>query len=419
MLRSFFRFSCLESDLLETAIRNKLDEIATLSEKIKSDNIAYVPLSKKDSLNLKKHFDKKIAFYQKQDLTKWEDWPPKPIKIIQSQSKAETKKRRNYKRRWVQKRRKTEKDAKRALESGSVVILVNDTVPLGAIALLGKGLGFIPIPKLNIEESRLDMRLATNKILYHSHRKLNNPYNTSPKEHIMPPRYRRKNYTKAQPSFEPAINTITDTMASELDHGLRTAVQTHPKSNLTYDEQKGLSWLNDNISKDKISVVPADKGGAILIVYPDLLKKKTLDKLNEKGLYEKLDCDPNRDLSQELHDLLVYGKSSNLVTTQVAKEVVGISDALKLDGSGPSNRPSTLSMYKPGRPSPKIHKLPIDQIVPGADPPVRLITALQEAVTKRSDVFICDRFLRPLELDYCSDLLTDTNDTLLWLDETN
>ena len=294
---------------------------------------------------------------------------------------------------------------------------MNDTVPLGAIALLGKGLGFIPTPKLNIEESRLDMRLVTNKILYHSHRKLNNPYKTSPKEHIMPPRYRRKNYTKAQPSIEPAINMITDTMASELDHGLRTAVQTHPKSNLTYDEQKGLSWLNDNISKGKISVVPADKGGAILIVYPDLLKKKTLEKLNDKGLYEKLDCDPNRDLSQELHDLWVYGKSSNLVTAQVAKEVVGISDALRLDGSGPSNRPSTLSMYKPGRPyfypSPKIHKLPIDQIVPGAEPPVRLITALQEGVTKRSDVFICDRFLRPLELDYCSDLLKDTNDTLL------
>ena len=120
------------------------------------------------------------------------------------------------------------------------------------------------------------MRLVTNKILYHSHRKLNNPYKTSPKN-TNASKNRRKNYTKAQPSIEPAINMITDTMASELDHGLRTAVQTHPKSNLTYDEQKGLSWLNDNISKGKISVVPADKGGAILIVYPDLLKKKTLE----------------------------------------------------------------------------------------------------------------------------------------------
>ena len=111
-------------------------------------------------------------------------------------------------------------DRTQFLTYGSAVILVNDTVPLGAIALLGKGLGFIPTPKLNIEESRLDMRLVTNKILYHSHRKLNNPYKTSPKEHIMSPRYRRKNYTKAQPSIEPAINMITDTMASELDNFL-------------------------------------------------------------------------------------------------------------------------------------------------------------------------------------------------------
>ena len=75
----------------------------------------------------------------------------------------------------------------------------------------------------------------------------------------------------------------------------------------------------------------------------------TLKKLNDKELYEKLDCDLNRDLSQELHDLWVHGKSSNLVTAQEAKEAVFISDTLKLDGSGPPNRPSTLQMYKPGR----------------------------------------------------------------------
>ena len=76
----------------------------------------------------------------------------------------------------------------------------------------------------------------------------------------------------------------------------------------------------------------------------------TLEKLNDKGLYEKLDCDPNRKLSQELHNLWVHGKSSNLVTAQEAKEVAFISDTLKLDGSGPPNCPSTLQMYKPGRP---------------------------------------------------------------------
>ena len=34
--------------------------------------------------------------------------------------------------------------------------------------MLGKGLGFVPTPSVNIEDTRLDMRLVTNKILYQS-----------------------------------------------------------------------------------------------------------------------------------------------------------------------------------------------------------------------------------------------------------
>ena len=102
---------------------------------------------------------------------------------------------------------------------------------------------------------------------------------------------------------------------------------------------------------------------------------------------------------------------------------MGISDNLKSDGSGPTNRPSTLSIYKPGKPyfypSPKIHKVPVNDLIPGVEPPIRLITALQDGVTKSFDVFISDKFLRALELDYCKDLLKDTNDALIWLEETN
>ena len=45
-----------------------------------------------------------------------------------------------------------------------------------------------------------------------------------------------------------------------------------------------------------------------------------------------------------------------------------------------------------------------------------MITALQEGVTKHSDVFITDRYLKSLESDFCADLLKDTNHTLQWLD---
>ena len=62
----------------------------------------------------------------------------------------------------------------------------------------------------------------------------------------------------------------------------------------------------------------ADKGGAILIVYPELLRKKTMEKLNNPTLYEQIDKDPNSDLYKELNNLWVSAKSSGLVSPKDA-----------------------------------------------------------------------------------------------------
>ena len=67
----------------------------------------------------------------------------------------------------------------------------------------------------------------------------------------------------------------------------------------------------------------------------------------------------------------------------------------------------------------KIHKLQREELKPGAKPPARLVTALQEGISKRSDVFVADRFLKDLEQSYCKDLLKDTNNALSWLEEVN
>ena len=64
----------------------------------------------------------------------------------------------------------------------------------------------------------------------------------------------------------------------------------------------------------------------------------------------------------------------------------------------------------------KIHKLRKEDLKPGVNPPARLVTALQEGISKRSDVYLAENFLKELESDYCKDLLKDTNNALLWLD---
>ena len=67
----------------------------------------------------------------------------------------------------------------------------------------------------------------------------------------------------------------------------------------------------------------------------------------------------------------------------------------------------------------KVHKIEKDKLVPGVNPPARLVTALQEGVSSRSDIFIAGNYLKQVEHDFCEDLLGDTSDALRWLDNIN
>ena len=88
-----------------------------------------------------------------------------------------------------------------------------------------------------------------------------------------------------------------------------------------------------------------------------------------------------------------------------------------------NNNKSTSSHFKPGItyfcPSLKIHKLEEHEIIPGCTPPARLVSCLQEGVTKYSDVFIANKWLKSLEAEFCEDLVKDTIETLQWLNQVN
>ena len=129
--------------------------------------------------------------------------------------------------------------------------------------------------------------------------------------------------------------------------------------------------------KEKISVVQADKGGAILIVTPDLLRKKVLEKLENPLLYTKLEDDPLPNLKKELFELWKIGKLEEHVSPKIAYQVAGVTE---------NNNMSTSPVYKPGvpyfYPLLKIHKLTKEDLVPGVEPPARLVTSLRESVAK-------------------------------------
>ena len=106
---------------------------------------------------------------------------------------------------------------------------------------------------------------------------------------------RKKIYGPKSPALEQAVNEIINTMSHDFDSRLRRRSAVQPRrSNLSSAKLKGLQWLEKQIKEEKISIVEADIGGAILIVYPSLLRKNTLEKLEDPTLYEKLPRIPPR-----------------------------------------------------------------------------------------------------------------------------
>ena len=210
------------------------------------------------------------------------------------------------------------------------------------------------------------MRLATNNIL----RTASNPSYNHP--HTKPGNLNKlsqKRYAAHKPAEESSVNNIVESISN--DHNGRLQFENIPsrKKNLTKDESEGLNWLIKQTREDKIAVVKADKGGALLIVDPNLLEKVVLDKLNNSNIYNLLESNPTNGLSDELFSLWLFGKKHGYVSDYDAQKVMGITD---------SNNKSTSSHFKPGisyfYPMLKIYKLSRDELKSGVTPPARLVS---------------------------------------------
>ena len=303
-----------------------------------------------------------------------------------------------------------EKKATRILQEGEVRNLTDRPIPPEAI--LGKGFGFVPTPSPDPEELPLDTRLVVNQINLSSVPSTEERITTVVEDHKKD-KLRVPNYHPTNLSNDRALKQAAEhlsTKANTID-----SMKSHPEPpNLSQAELRGLEWLRRSTEAGEIAITKADKGGAILVVPPRLLEQKIAEKVNDPDLYVKLNDDPRIDTYERLYNHWLEGKTAEHVTTQEAKKVMGITE---------NNTKSTSSIYKYGvpyfSPSLKIHKLDPSALKPGCDIPARLILAAQDGVTKRSDVFIQQKWLTDLQNDFCKDLVTDSNETLNWLDRIN
>ena len=317
--------------------------------------------------------------------------------------------------------------AKALIDSGDVRVLVDIEVPPETIAVLGKGLGFVPTPDPNNIELRLDARRVANKILqFKAKTESENPAVSTPEDNplektserfVLPAALRQPNYYQSkQTSKDPEVNVALQYLTTEMNsiNKVHKNAKKVMKSNLSKLEEKGLRWLQNKVSANELSVCQADKGGAILLVSPEFLTRKIEEKVTDDDLYEEMEEDPRPMLGDGLFKKWKYGKEAKFISDVEAEKIAGITE---------EGNKSTSSRFKLGNtyfvPSLKIHKMKPEEIVLGCDIPARLITCLQDGITKRSDVFLAHTYLKDLERDYCQDLLRDTKESLIWLEGMN
>ena len=146
------------------------------------------------------------------------------------------------------------------------------------------------------------MRQTVNRILTESKKRCTEESFFSGEE--IPPQLRTTSYSLRAPAPDKNVNTIIERLVASHDAALlNTKKRKSRKSNLSKNEVEGLKWLKEMSTKGKLSVVQANKRGAILIVYPDLLRKKVLEKLEDEQLYTQLRNDPLNELKEELFEL--------------------------------------------------------------------------------------------------------------------
>ena len=154
-----------------------------------------------------------------------------------------------------------------------MVVLVEEDVPAGSIAVLGKGFGYVPTPQIDVSEERLQMRQTVNRIMNES-RKRCREENVNTDYEQLPSQLRQASYHLSAPAPDRQVNTIVERLVTAHDASLVNKKSVNnQKKNLSKEELDGLKWLQEMTSENKLSVVQADKGGAILLVTPDLIRK--------------------------------------------------------------------------------------------------------------------------------------------------
>ena len=411
----------IETKATLRAIENKSRQINILQKQINSIRIENpdAPDLIKDTQLLhiqQRKLAKKIKFLVECDGKKFCAWPVKKnilsLNVNQHTRKVSTKKLKRKLKAKARKDRNKERAirerAGRALQTNLVVNLSDVEVPLYSIAVLSYGPGWIPCPTFDEMQFKVDGYNGANKQCWKA------IFKDSVKSNDLPIELLKKPFTAPCNMFEdPAIKSAKDNIINFVDNFKPKKLQ----SNMNRYEKEGLDWLKKAVNEGIIAITSADKGGAVIIITPAMIKDITAAKVGDPLRYRPLMKDPTADLRGRLMALWTHGLEENYVSGSQSKSVVGL---IQNSDSGCLTQ-STADFVKSdtpyGYPLLKIHKLTEAELQQKKIPPSRFVTDLSRGVTSRSDKFMVWKWLGPLAKDYCVDLVKDSTAALIKLEQ--
>ena len=194
----------------------------------------------------------------------------------------EHRRERNRKRRAKRREKRSRKAAKEIENQQSVINLISEDrvkIPESSLAVLTKGDGFVPTPRFNRNEFRLDAQNCQNRLGKLTKRKMTESneleIGSTPncsvsieveKDLKIPKSLITSKVVKAQNKTK---NAAVEYIREEIvEFGNRTNFSS-PKMNISKFEREGLSWLKEAVEKGDICILKADKGSAIIIMTPE------------------------------------------------------------------------------------------------------------------------------------------------------
>ena len=144
------------------------------------------------------------------------------------------------------------------------------------------------------------------------------------------------------------------------------------KNNLTFLEREGLKWCMEQKKNGILYFGQADKGGATIIMDPEIVHNTISTELNDANKYERLASDPRKSIETDLVNVCTSLVSNGGISQTEKWLLTGWNE----DNTGKSSKPCFKSGKPHSYPLYKIHKLSSAEITARVTPPARLVTSM-------------------------------------------